>query len=122
MRKKVTKDNVDWCTDVFDVFVTVNQSVELGDSIIRRYTPVRRDQTATTINIYSTDSDRVTFVSDPDVQKCGTLTLKLSDTIQVGQRREIRTEMLFGDTEIRVRAVDVNGDQVVEASIDFINI
>ena len=122
VRKKVTKDNVDWCTDVFDVFVTVNQSVEFGDSIIRRYTPVRRDQTATTINIYSTDSDRVTFVSDPDVQKCGTLTLKLSDTVHVGQRREIRTEMLFGDTEIRVRAVDVNGDQVVEASIDFINI
>lgn len=120
--KKVTKDNIDWCTDIFDVFVTVNQSVDLGESIVRRYTPVRRDQTATTINIYSTDQDHVTFVSDVGVTKCGTLTLALSDAVPVGQRREIRAEMLFGDTEIRVRAVDVNSNHAVEASIDFINI
>lgn len=122
VKKKVTKDNIDWCTDVFDVFVTVNQSVELGESIVRRYTPVRRDQTATTINIFSCQRNQVSFVSDEGVRKCGTLSLTLSDAVPIGQRREIRTEMLFGDTEIRVRAVDVSGGHAVEATIDFINI
>lgn len=118
----MTKDGLDWCTDVFDVFVKVNQSVDLGDSIIRRYTPVRRDQTATTINIYSTDNEDAEFITDPEVSKCGTLTLTLLDIKPEGPRREIRTEMIFGDTEIHVHALDVTTNHRVEATIDFINV
>jgi len=118
--KRVTKDGLDWCTDVFDVFVTANQSVLRGESVVRRYTPVRRDQTATTINIYGSVNENVDYITDPEVNLCGTLTLTLSDVVPHGQRREIRTEMLFGDTEIRVRATDVTDGHAVEASIDFI--
>lgn len=120
--KKVSKDGVDWCTDVFDVFVHVDQSVDLGETIVRRYTPVRRDQNATTINIYSTDKYDVRYISDPNISKCGTLNLTLADVIAGSSRREIKTEMIFGDTEIRVRALDVTGGNSVEASVDFINI
>ncbi|XP_060597969.1 heat shock 70 kDa protein 12A-like isoform X2 [Ruditapes philippinarum] len=120
--KKVTKDGLDWCTDVFDVFVKVDQSVELGEKIFRRYTPVRRDQTATTINIYSTENENAEFITDPGVTQCGTLTLRLKDIDRGGPRREIRTEMTFGDTEIRVEAIDVAAGEGVEAKIDFINL
>ncbi|XP_052228946.1 heat shock 70 kDa protein 12A-like [Dreissena polymorpha] len=119
--KRVTKDNVHWCTDVFDTFVKVNQSVELGECIVRRYTPVRRTQTATTINIYCTDQPHVGFITEEGVRMCGTLTLRLGDDVPDGQRRELRTEMMFGDTEIRVRATDVLDGRSVEAIVDFIN-
>ncbi|WAR20728.1 HS12A-like protein [Mya arenaria] len=119
--KLITKDNMDWCTDVFDVFVRANQSVELGESISRRYTPVRRDQMATAISIYATESEGVMFITDPGVSLCGTLSLTFSENVPKGQRREIRTEMMFGDTEIRVRALDVADNNTVEAGIDFIN-
>ncbi|KAL4232332.1 Heat shock 70 kDa protein 12A [Mactra antiquata] len=123
INKKVSKDGVDWCTDIFDIFVHVDQSVDLGETIVRRYTPVRRDQNATTINVYSTENDDVMYISDPSVSKCGTLNLKLAN-ISTGSapRREVKTEMMFGDTEIRVRAIDVTGGESVIAEVDFINI
>ena len=122
LTKLVCKDGIDWCTDIFDAFVKVNQPVALGDCIVRRYTPVRRDQSVTVIHVYSTERDDVEFVTDRDVTCCGTLTLKLDENVadnQSGGRREIRTEMMFGDTEIKVRATDVTTQLSVEASIDF---
>ena len=121
--KKISKDGVDWCTDIFDAFVHLNQSVALGDKIIRRYTPVRKNQTATTIHIYSTEKDNVMFISDNEVTRCGTLSLSLDEADEsYGSRREIRAEMTFGDTEIKVCATDVTSGLSVEAYIDFINV
>ena len=118
--KCIKKDGLNWCTDIFDVFVRVDQSVALGDGIVRRYTPVRRDQMTTTINIYSSDLADVKFITDDGVKKCGTLSLTFPD-VPDGSRREIRTTMMFGDTEIKATATDVRSGHCVEAFIDFIN-
>ena len=96
----------------------------MGDSIVRRYTPVNRDQTTTTIHIYSTEKADATFITDSGVMKCGSLNLNVSaDEIDtsVNERREIRTEMKFGDTEIKVTATDIKTGKFVEAFIDFMN-
>ena len=61
------------------------------------------------------------FITEEGVRMCGTLTLRLGDDVPDGQRRELRTEMMFGDTEIRVRATDVLDGRSVEAIVDFIN-
>ncbi len=37
------------------------------------------------------------------------------------QRREIQTRMVFGDTEIKVSALDVTTGKCVRATIDFLN-
>jgi hypothetical protein len=36
-------------------------------------------------------------------------------------RREIQTRMVFGDTEIKVSALDVTTGKCVRATIDFLN-
>ena len=122
--KLVTKDGIEWCTDIFDKFVLVDQSVALGDTVLRSYTPANPGQKSSIINIYCSESKDCTFINDANVKKCGTLCMDLTD-IQYQQnlprRREIQTRMIFGDTEMKVSALDVATGKCVRASIDFLN-
>ena len=42
-------------------------------------------------------------------------------TTNKNSRREIQTRMVFGDTEIKVSALDVATGKCVRATIDFLN-
>lgn len=131
--KKLIKDGREWCTDILDRFVSVEQSVALGEVVRRSYTPARVGQRKIIINIYCSDTDDITYITDPGVRKCGAITLDLLEsgpTTACGgddgkaaafERREIRTTMQFGDTEIKVTAVDVATGKLVRASIDFLS-
>ncbi|XP_061524532.1 heat shock 70 kDa protein 12B [Phycodurus eques] len=124
--KLLIKDDRQWCTDILDRFVSVDQSVALGEVVRRSYTPARPCQRKIIINIYCSATDDVTYISDPGVRKCGTVTLELPEPLAApaaggSARREIRATMQFGDTEIKVTAVDVMSKRSVRASIDFLS-
>ena len=71
------------------------------------------------------------FITDPDVELCGSLCLSLSEStdptydpsgkLSKPLAREIQVKMLFGDTEIKASAIDVAANQTVRAVIDFPN-
>lgn len=118
--KRTKKDGVEWCTDLFDTYVTVDQSIALGEKVTRRYTPAKSFQTSTVIGIYSSEKEHVVYTSDAGVRRCGELYLEMPDTTG-GKSRELETTMMFGDTEIRVEATDFTSGKVANASIDFLN-
>ena len=118
--KKTRKDGIDWCTDVFDTFVTVDQSIALGEKVTRRYTPAKQYQTSTVIGIYCSEKEHVVYTTDPGVRKCGELYLEMPDTTG-GKARELELTMMFGDTEIKVHAIDITSDKTAIATIDFLN-
>ena len=120
--KKVQKDGEWWCTDVFDTFVTVDQSIALGDVVTRAYTPAKSYQTRITITIYCSQKQHVLFTTDPGVQRCAELHLDMPDTTG-GKTRQLQASMLFGDTEIKVEAKDIStpNGKVANAVIDFLN-
>ncbi|NWR98711.1 HS12B protein, partial [Motacilla alba] len=122
--KLLVKEGKNWCTDIFEKFVTVDQSVALGEVVQRSYCPARPGQRRTIINIYCCDTDDVVYITDPGVRKCGTISLELGDAGDTGPargRREIRTSMQFGDTEIKVTALDTRTARSVRATIDFLS-
>ncbi|XP_058882560.1 heat shock 70 kDa protein 12A-like isoform X2 [Acipenser ruthenus] len=121
--KMLLKDGTRWCTDVFDKFISADQSVALGETVKRSYTPAKPSQLVIVINIYCSEIDNVTFITDPGVKKCGTLRLDLTGTepSSVPARREIQTRLQFGDTEIKAMALDIATSRCVKASIDFLN-
>lgn len=120
--KLLVKDGTRWCTDVFDKFISADQSVALGETVTRSYTPAKPSQLVIVINIYSSEQDNVSFITEPGVKKCGTLRLDLTGTdASVPTRREIKTLMQFGDTEIKAMAVDVATSKSVKVGIDFLN-
>ncbi|XP_055927818.1 uncharacterized protein LOC129959051 isoform X1 [Argiope bruennichi] len=118
--KLVIKDGIQWCADVFDKFVVNEQSVDIGDVVVRCYTPAKDGQSCSVIHIYCSEKDNVYFITDPGVKRCATLILDLSDSRFI-QGREIQTQMMFGDTEIKVSALDVTTGKCVKAEIDFLN-
>ncbi|NXS39951.1 HS12A protein, partial [Balaeniceps rex] len=62
------------------------------------------------------------FITESGVKKCGTLRLDLTGTdASVPNRREIKTLMQFGDTEIKAMAIDVATSKSVKVGIDFLN-
>lgn len=118
---------MEWCADVFDKFVLADQSVCIGDTVIRRYTPARSGQACSVIHVYCSERDDASFITDPGVKRCGTLVLDLSDgkttdtELQLPGKREIQTVMIFGDTELKVSAMDVLTGKCVKAEVDFLN-
>ncbi|XP_068807720.1 heat shock 70 kDa protein 12A isoform X1 [Struthio camelus] len=120
--KLLIKDGTRWCTDVFDKFISADQSVALGETVTRSYTPAKPSQLIIVINIYSSEQDNVSFITESGVKKCGTLRLDLTGTdASVPNRREIKTLMQFGDTEIKAVAIDVATSKSVKVGIDFLN-
>ncbi|XP_075041943.1 heat shock 70 kDa protein 12B isoform X2 [Mixophyes fleayi] len=122
--KLLVKEGKNWCTDIFDKFVSVDQSVALGDIVQRSYCPARLGQRKIIINIYCSSTDDVVYITDPGVRKCGTINLDLPDINEANGkilRREIKASMQFGDTEIKVTAMDVKTSKTVRAAIDFLS-
>ncbi|XP_067389625.1 heat shock 70 kDa protein 12B [Emydura macquarii macquarii] len=123
--KLLVKEGKNWCTDIFEKFVSVDQSVALGEVVQRSYCPARVGQRKIIINIYCCATDDVVYITDPGVRKCGTISLELDELEELScpksRRREIRTSMQFGDTEIKVAAMDVRTSKTVRAAIDFLS-
>uniref|UniRef100_A0A8C4Q813 Heat shock protein 12B n=1 Tax=Eptatretus burgeri TaxID=7764 RepID=A0A8C4Q813_EPTBU len=123
--KLLLKDGERWCTDIFDHFVSAEESVALGEAVVRSYTPARATQLRIIIHVYCTPTERAQFISDEGVRKCGTLCLQLQamspSTNGTTARREIQTRMHFGDTELQVTALDVQTGKCVKATIDFLS-
>ena len=71
IEKKIIKDNIEWCADIFDKFVLVDQSIGLGDTVIRKYTPARQNQAQCIVSFYCSESDKSLYVTDPGVRKIG---------------------------------------------------
>nr|XP_010589856.1 heat shock 70 kDa protein 12B isoform X2 [Loxodonta africana] len=126
--KLLVRDGRRWCTDVFERFVAAEQSVALGEEVRRSYCPARPGQRRVLINLYCCAAEDARFITDPGVRKCGALSLDL-EPANCGPdpagaspgRREIRAAMQFGDTEIKVTAVDVSTNRSVRAAIDFLS-
>merc|ERR1712071_302482 len=65
--KRVVKDNVPYCKDVLDKFVSADQSVGCGERVVRSYSPARRTQSRIVLNVFCSESDHVQFVTDAGV-------------------------------------------------------
>ena len=140
--KLVVRDGVEWCLDIFDVLVRAGDLVGINDPVVRSYAPVINGQRRSIFTVYASESPHVRFVTDPGVRKCGTLKLELDEavtgqtsaTVEGGDQsaspiamsglqsalpREIKAKMTFGDTEIKVMAVDVATGKSIRARFDF---
>ncbi|CAG0912775.1 unnamed protein product [Notodromas monacha] len=125
IEKKVRQGDVDWCADCFDKFVVEDDSVQLGDVVLRRYTPARPDQTTLVMHIYSSKRSDAEFTTDTGVRKCGSLQLELAQSrLDVAYSknpiREVQVRMVLGDTEIRASALDLATGLHVKTNIDFL--
>lgn len=123
LHKQVIKGGKEWCTDIFEAYVHADQAVSLDDTVVKSYTPAVESQTSITITLFATDSPQAQFVTDPGVKRMGVLRLQMPATRwkeKMDSYREIKVCMRFGDTEIRVSAVDCKSGEVALATLDLL--
>ena len=133
LSKRIVCDKTEWCSDVFDKFVLADQSIASGDVVTRSYTPAVEGKGYIVMNIYCSEKEEVRFVTDEGVSRCGTLVLDLEPNMNKQMsnedlnfknlnenKREIQTKMIFGDTEIKIAAIDLSTGRSVRAEIDFL--
>ena len=73
--KLLRRDGSDWCRDVFDPYVTVDQVVRLGDVVVRRYAPASPTQSYIAVTLFSSPHPAPTFTTDEHVTRCANNTL-----------------------------------------------
>jgi hypothetical protein len=118
--KKVTKNDIEWCTEVFDTFVSSGQPLPQGFTVTRSYKLAQSSLQSTVISVFASRSSSVKYVTDPGVKKIGELRLNLLDFNGDSQKREVRMAMTFGDTEISVKGFDTESGQIAFSQIDFL--
>lgn len=118
--KQVIEDGDVLCKDRFDKHVEIGQPAgideEFGEQI---YVPVRPNQTAMKIEIWTCLYANPRYTTDPGCQYHGELTVQMPDT-SGGKNRKVGVKMIFGKTELQVHAENKRTGQRVTAEFDFL--
>ena len=115
--KKITREGKEWCTDVFDTFVSTNQPVSDKKKITRHYNLASSGIKSTVISLFASDKEYNMFITDPGVTKVAELVLEMSGS---GSSRELKVTMDFSKTEVMVHAMDVSTGKSTSVHVDFL--
>lgn len=121
LSKKILRNNMEYCDDIFSVHVRVGQIVEVGEPQVEQaYIVVEPDQKAITFDIYTSNNKEPTYTTDAGCTYLGTLKIDMSDTSK-GMDRGAIVHMTFSGTEIAVTAVDQDDpERAVTTTVDFL--
>lgn len=115
--KKRKINGVEYCTDIFDRYVETGQQVEFNEDHFERfYVPLTSDQTEIAFIIYNSE-ERNPFYID-NCQMLGTCFIVVP---RGKQDRTVAVQMMFGSTELIVRATVIQTGHVCATHIDLIN-
>lgn len=117
--KKVNLGGVVRCKDVFFKYVQVGQQVETGHEETQVFQALKPDEKTLECTIYTSTDPNPRYVTDPSCQRLGNLIIPLPE-VRAGQTLEIEETMIFGDTEVLVRARDLHTGRVVETQFDLL--
>jgi hypothetical protein len=108
------------CQDRFHKHVEIHQAVgideEFGEKI---YVPVRSDQTTMKIEIWTSLDANPRYTYDPGCSYHGELIVEMLDTTG-GKKREIGVKMIFGKTELKVRALNKRTGDKTNGKFNFL--
>ena len=119
--KKFVVDGIEYCNDLFCLFVRENDTVRTGQKITRNYALLRATDINIAFDFYVTSNPDVKYVTDPEMTKIGSLTVQSPDTWK-GKDRKIEVGMYFGRTEITATARDVSSGNEARAILDFLHL
>ena len=118
--KKVIKDGREWCTEILDTFVSINQPISQGQTISRFYNLARNGLKSTVIALFASDKERNQFITDSGVTKVAELKLEMAAISCGNDKRELKVTMDFSKTEVVVTALDCITGQTTAIQVNFL--
>ncbi|XP_077997389.1 heat shock 70 kDa protein 12A-like [Glandiceps talaboti] len=120
IRYKVSGSNSeDKCKCVFSKLVEVNEQIDYGESKEFIFCPVFTGQDQIRFDFYCTEQSNAYYVDEPHVRKEGTSLVIKSPSVGKGTERKIKLKIIFGDTEIRAIAIDMESNETAVVQVDF---
>lgn len=118
--KKKKYGNQIKCMDIFSKHVEKGQTLKVGEAQSdNTYTPVEDSQTSMCFQIYTSTELNPAYITDPGCQKIGQMEVDMPDT-SGGRNRSVTCEMIFGGTELEVKATIQKTGKVTKAKFNFL--
>ncbi|NET24568.1 hypothetical protein [Okeania sp. SIO1I7] len=106
------------CMDWFGTLVRVGQRVPVDAEITTEFQPTDRNQKGMNFAFFSTPKEDVYYTDESDVTTLGELLVEMPFTTG-GLDRRVEVTFYFGQTEIRVKAIDKTSGNEYKTSIRF---
>lgn len=119
--EKLIVDGIEWCNNLFNLFVRENDTVRTCQKITCDYSLLRATDINITIPFYATSIPDAKYITDPGMTNIGSVTVQSPDTWR-GKDRKIEVSMYFGRTEITATARDVSSGNEAQTIIDFVHL
>lgn len=118
--KKVTRDGIYKCEDVFKIFIRAGTTVVPNNTKAQHtFTAPFTGESQAAVDTYRSESENPMYVSDDDCVKCGTVIVDLKNESKE-TKPLIDVKMLFGDTVITVEATEKGTNKTFDAKINFL--
>ena len=108
------------CDARFRTLVTIGESVPVNKEIVTQYTPTQAEMTNMYFSFYATSKKEVRYIDEKGVEKIGEMTVEMPST-EGGVKRKVDLFCYFGDTEIKVKAVDRTSGSKCKTSLRFLS-
>ncbi|XP_052068174.1 heat shock 70 kDa protein 12A-like [Mytilus californianus] len=105
------------CSRVFDPIVKRNEILPLGKKVTSVAKCKQEDNGLFTLRIYQTEKDNPMYTDEDGCSVLGTITVQLTGT---GTADKIKVELIFGETEIRVKIKETATHKKCEETIEMI--
>lgn len=109
-RKRVLVDGEMRCDGVFELLVKSGTSVPIGKNISKLYHTINKNQEKIRVALYKSCSDDTKYIDDEDCSLVGECFITVPNPCE--QKRTVKVEFEFGDTEIFITATDKNTKEV----------
>ncbi|VDI16443.1 Hypothetical predicted protein, partial [Mytilus galloprovincialis] len=117
--KKSYLVDINRCKDLFFKYAQAGEQVETGHEVSQVFQVFKPNEQTLECTIYVSTDPNPRYVTDPSCQRLGNVIIPLPE-MRAGQTLEIEETMIFGDTELLVRARDLHTGRVVETQFDLL--
>ena len=115
------KEGIKYHKNLFTKAMELHEKITEENSKFKtEYTPVEKDQENVLIRFYRSTRPKVYHITDDGTEKFGEFTVPLGDPSK-GYNRRIQVTLDFSGTEIFATGKDLQTDEVVYISLDFLS-
>lgn len=118
--KKVVLNGVARCRDAFFKYIEIGQQVTPGHSESQVFQVLKPDEDCLECTVYVSTKQEPEFVDEDGCRALGVLKIPLGNASTSRDPIEVEETLVFGETELHVRAMDMSTRKMYEASFDFL--
>ncbi|XP_033742793.1 heat shock 70 kDa protein 12A-like [Pecten maximus] len=117
--KKIVIDGVARCQDVFFKYIEIGQQVTPGHAESQVFQALKPDEESLECSVYVSSKRDPLFVDEEGCRELGVLKVPLGSSRRRGPA-EVEETLIFGETELHVRARNRSTGKMYEASFDLL--